>query len=245
MKKDITGSNDVLVVKRYKGFWNGRASFPPLRVNDKTSKLFSAVAFFLRLDWYLSKDSCRFHFPLHCQFSKQDLSIVHEMRALLATLYVQALLYLFVGAHTFNYDTVAAAAKKKNVELEVGKTYLLLEATRTIFEHHKIIIGTVIEDCDGQRDFPAVMTQLTLDNKEVSGIRLDRFCQVIGKPCKTLPDDSYTCSERSKKGQPRKYRFKGEAEPEFADPQTFIALGMLSVIVCKVAEIDRHSKAIL
>lgn len=141
------------------------------------------------------------------------------MRVVVTTLLVQLFLWT-VAAHTQNYNILAAAALKKSAPaIEVGKSYLLTEVQGL---HHKIIVGTVTES-SGVRDYEATMTQLLKDDAILSGQELSDYCSLVGNPCDTKPKEAYKCGRNN--NVPQKYKFSGEATPEFADPGAFLAWG--------------------
>jgi hypothetical protein len=146
-------------------------------------------------------------------------SVSSSMRVLVTTLLVQLFLWT-VAAHTQNYNILAAAALKKSAPaIEVGKSYLLIEVQGF---HHKIIVGTVTDN-NGERDYEASMTQLVKDNSILSGRELSDYCSLVGNPCDTQPREAYRCGQSN--SAPQKYKFSGEAKPEFADPGAFHAWG--------------------
>jgi hypothetical protein len=67
------------------------------------------------------------------------------------------------------------------------------------------------------------MTQLAKDNATLSGRELSDYCTLVGNPCDTEPREAYRCGQSNR--APQKYKFSGEANPEFADPAAFKAWG--------------------
>lgn len=160
----------------------------------------------------------------------------------IVTLLLDFLVTATLAAHTLNYNTLVAAATKKNKQstIQVGKSYLMIgKKGPDIRTHDVIIVGTVQEDGHGNRDFAATMTQLTKDDAQLSGEPLPEWCSLVGNLCTTMPKQVFKCPPSS---CVQRYVYKGEVSPEFADPETFRAWGkhLSPSLVCMNYDLLTH-----
>ncbi|KAF2677754.1 hypothetical protein K458DRAFT_491683 [Lentithecium fluviatile CBS 122367] len=125
---------------------------------------------------------------------------------------------------TRDYEIAEAAAKKKKKTLQLNHSYLLrfkdAPATHMGAHHAQLVVGTVRKNADGELDFDAVGTQLLKDESDPSAIK--EFCKTYwGAKCEPKHIRSYKCQESLERNPRGRFKFEGEAAPEFAVPSTF------------------------
>lgn len=118
----------------------------------------------------------------------------------------------------------AARIKDPKAKLLVGRTYMFIYKPAAI-SHATLIVGTVIEKSTGELDFPAKSHSLVKETKrpdeeEISKMK-DRCRQIRGATCELADMEDWFCG----RGAPERYHFKGEAIPEFAQPEYVRAIG--------------------
>ncbi|KAF2443480.1 hypothetical protein P171DRAFT_522031 [Karstenula rhodostoma CBS 690.94] len=137
---------------------------------------------------------------------------------------------------TRNYRIVEKAAKKAgHKKLVLGESYLLrFKSKPGLVNHQALIVGTVkhrtANPNDGALDFEASSSELTKPLRVPVGriARAKQKClEMHGAKCKHRGIERvYDCKQTLDRwGKQSAFIFKGNADPEFADPAKFVQTG--------------------
>ncbi|KAJ4348689.1 uncharacterized protein N0V89_010067 [Didymosphaeria variabile] len=136
---------------------------------------------------------------------------------------------------TRNYKIAEKAAKKAGHKLVLGESYLLrFKSKPGLVNHQALIVGTVkhrrVNPNDGALHFEASSSELTKPlNVPVGRIAAakEKCRKMHGAKCKHRGIEKvYDCKQTLNHwGKKSEFLFKGNADPEFADPKTFVQTG--------------------
>ncbi|KAF2675873.1 hypothetical protein K458DRAFT_397541 [Lentithecium fluviatile CBS 122367] len=91
--------------------------------------------------------------------------------------------------------------------------------------HTQVAVGTVRKNAAGELDFEAVGTQLVKE-EPIDENELKAFCKSMWGPQYEADClEEFKCQEALNRHPRGRFKFEGEAAPEFADPRTFFQVG--------------------